>query len=326
MFNEKRMRKLFLLILTFLQSFYLFAQIEPIQSSDQEIKTLKVSKLSTYYFPSKDTTKHAGQLILEKEFNTEGIITNKYLFSLWEAVSYSKKSSFEYNEKNQLVETRTIQTILNLNERDAEYIAAFGDKPLNEKLRYKYDLDGKLIKKEIFTFSTPELSEAAVPNQTIVYSYQDSLLIEEESSSIDKGIFNQNFTVSYTYTAHGNLSKKTMNYGPDFKNKRISEYWYDGSNNVIEEKISDTGVSRNNGHFKYEYDEKGLRKNKLVFDAESQDFVVDINYTYDTKGNMTSGERDVFFEYAENGLIRSELWKDAISDQVFYFVTRYDYW
>jgi len=304
---------------------HLFAQIEPVQSSDQELKALEVHRVSTYYFSSLDTSNFDGQLILEKEFDDLGKITKKHILSLWEAVSYSNTTTFSYDNNDQLIETTTIQTILNLNQRDDEYITAYGDTPLHETVRFAYNSDGQLLKKEMFTFSTPELPKNAIPVQTILYGYEDNRLMLEESTSPNKGIFNQTYTIDYVYDVKGNLSRKTMRHGTELKNKKITEYWYDDTDRLIEEKITDSGVPRNNGHFKYEYDQAGLVKNKWIFDAVTADFVVDTNYTYDSKGNMTSGERDVVFEYNEHGLIQTELWRDAISDQVFYFVSNYTY-
>jgi len=319
------MKKFFLFNIIFWSAIHLFAQIEPVQSNDRELKALKVNRVSTYYFSSLDTANHDGQLILKKEFDDLGKITKKYVLSLWEAVSYSNTTTFSYDNNDQLIETTTIQTILNLNERDDEYITAYGDTPLHETMRFVYNSDGQLVKKEMFTFSTTELPKNAIPSQTILYGYEDYRLVLEESTSPNKGIFNQTYTVDYVYNEKGILSKKTMQYGAELKNKRITEYWYNESDQLAEEKITDSGVPRNNGHFKYEYDQNGLVKNKWIFDALTADFVVDFSYTYDSKGNMTSGERDVVFEYNENGLILTELWRDAISDQVFYFVTNYTY-
>ena len=108
--------------------------------------------------------------------------------------------------------------------------------------------------------------------------------------------------------------------------KRSTEFTFDNENLLIEEKIVDNGVPRNNGHFKYEYDETGHLKNKLSFDEEVSEFVVYVSYEYDEYGNKISGDREVEFTYYENGLINSELWKDEITDQVFFFVTHYTYY
>jgi hypothetical protein len=182
-----------------------------------------------------------------------------------------------------------------------------------------------LIKKEIFAFSTLSLPENSIPSQTVLYSYSGKMLVKEESSSPDKGIFNQNFTVEYAYDDNGNLIKKTMSYGADLDNKRITEYLYDSLGNTFEERISDTGIARNNIRYRYQYAADGLLLNKLVFDTDVSGFVIDVSYTYDEKGNRISGDRNVVFDYYENGLIRSELWEDTASGQVYHFVTKYIY-
>jgi YD repeat-containing protein len=301
------------------------AQIEPLQSGEEFLDSLNVSKVSVSYYPSTDTAKNPGKLILEKEYDGYGNITKKYLLSLWEAVSYSKASTFAYNEIGQLTEVTTMQKILNLEKRDEDYINSFGDKPLHEKIKYEYNPDGLLSKKTIYTFSSSTFPKDAVPRQVIIYTYENGLLVKEESSSPDKVMFNQNYTIEYQYNDLKQLRLKTMSYGSERKNKRTTSFQYDGTGNVIEEEITDNLVARNSGRFRYEYDENGLVKNVLEYDNTEAEFLPQISYAYDEHGNKTSGMRDVAFEYYQNGLIKSELWKDDISEQLFFFVTRYVY-
>ena len=71
---------------------------------------------------------------------------------------------------------------------------------------------------------------------------------------------------------------------------------------------------------------KANTDNKLAFDEEENDFVVEITYEYDQNGNKISGEKEVEFTYYENGLISSELWKDEITDQIFFFISKYEFY
>lgn len=320
------MRKFLCLVFIFLPEFYLFAQIEPEQNNLDELNKLRVKSISSYYYSTTDTSGSDARLVLKKEFDANGDIAKKRILSLWEAVSYSISTTFKYNQKGQLVEKSKLQTILNLEKKDLDYIRSFGDTPLNEKIRYSYNQNEKLIKKKIFTYSTNELSESTVPSQKIIYAYDSGQLRFETSSSPNTRVFNQNFMIEYKYDDQHNLIENTKTYGAEMNLFRITKFIYNLENRLVEQKISDTGIPRNSGHFKYEYDEAGQLKNKLVFDAEENDFVIEISYKYDQNGNKIAGEKEVEFTYYENGLIRSEFWRDDITDQIFLFVSKYEFY
>ncbi len=108
--------------------------------------------------------------------------------------------------------------------------------------------------------------------------------------------------------------------------KRIAEYSYNQKNQLVGEKILDTGIPRNNIQLRYEYNEAGFLQNKLVFEIDENEFVIEVSYKFDLHGNKISGEKEIKFTYDENGLIKSELWIDDIKDQVFYFVSRYEFY
>lgn len=327
MTNRKlTMKKLVYVVFIFCSDVNLFAQIEPVQNNDTLISELNVKAISSFYYASNDTAMAEATLVFKKEFDPHGKVTKKYILSLWEAVSYENSTAFRYNEKDHLIEESRVQRILNLEERDQEYIDSFGDTPLNEIIRYAYNRDGELVKKEIYTFSTDELSPSAEPSQKILYEYDSGMLKSELSSSPNSRVFNKNFTINYEYDDQKNLIKKILTYGTDMDKKRNSEFTYNLDNQIIEEKVSDSGIPRNNAHFKYEYNESGLLKSKLFFEKEEEDFVVNISYEYDQHGNQIFGEREVEFMYFENGLIRSELWKDEVNDQIFFFVSKYEFY
>lgn len=324
--SELTMKKLLFVLFIFCSDVNLFAQIEPVQNKESKLIELNVKSISSFYYASKDTVGRDAKLVFKKEFNLDGNVANKYILSLWEAVSYENTSEFIYNKNDQLIEETKVQMIINLGKRDEEYIEAFGNTPLNEKRRYAYNKDGELVKKEIFIFSTHELSPSAEPSQKVLFEYDSGLLQREINSSPNIRVFNKNFTIDYEYDDQDNIIKKILTYGAEMDNKRISEFTYNLENRLVEEKVSDSGIPRNNAHVRYEYNELGLLKSKLVFDIEEEDFVVDVSYEYDPHGNQISGEKEVEFTYYDNGLIRSELWKDAINDQVLFFVSTYEYY
>jgi hypothetical protein len=320
------MRKLLFVIFTVWPGFVLLAQIEPVQNNPEEIKKLGVKMVSVYYYESVDTVGKEPKLALKKEFDAEGKILKKFTTSFWDVVSYSNSTTFKYDKRQQLVEETKLQTILVLENKDQEYIDSFGDAPLNENIQYTYNSYGELIKKEIFIFRTNELSASTEPSQKITYEYDSGLLRLKKSSSPQSRVFNQNFNVEYEYDTIGNLIRTTRTYGLEMDNKQIAEYSYNQKNQLVEEKILDTGIPRNNIHLRYEYDEAGFLQNKLIFDADENEFVSEVSFQYDLHGNKISGEKEVKFTYDENGLIKSELWIDDIKDQVFYFVSTYEFY
>lgn len=315
----------FLLSFILLSENLLFAQLVPVQNSINELKSQKVKSISVFYFSSKDTTGINSKLILKKDFDKNGKIVNKYILSLWEGVSYSINSTYNYDGEK-LVEEFHRQTVLNLEKRDEEYINSFGDTPLNEKIIYAYDREGQLIKKDIFSFVTDDISDTTAASQSIIFQYDSGFVVKEISSSLNDRVFNKNFTNEYNYDLHGNLVKITKAYGPKMNMKRISFYIFDIENRMIEEKVIDQVIPRNNIHIRYQYNDAGKLKNKLIIDEELNDFVVDVTFEYDSHGNRISGEKDIEFTYYSNGLINSEYWLDPISDLEFYFISHYQYY
>ncbi len=320
------MKKMVFVVILFCSDVLLLAQIEPIQNNDTLISELNLKAISSCYYASKDTAIAEATIVFKKEFDRHGKVMNKYILSLWEGVSYENVTTFRYDKKSQPIEESMSQRILNLGKRDQQYIDSFGNTPLNEIVRYAYNQDGDLVEKNIFTFSMEELSTTAKPSQKIRYEYDSGMLKSELSSSPNSRIFNKNFTIDYQYDSLKNLIRKIITYGTDMDKKRVSKFTYNLENLLIEEKVEDSGIPRNNAHFKYTYNESGLLKGKLYFDLEEEDFVVNISYEYDEHGYRIAGEKEVDFTYYANGLIRTELWKDEVSDLIFFFVSKYEFY
>jgi hypothetical protein len=301
------------------------AQIEPVQNSEQDLHSLRVKTISSYFFTNNSPA--SGELlILNEEYDSEGKMLKKYQLYLWDAVSYSYTTTFIYNEKGLLMETLKIQEILNLYKRDDDYIRSFGDKPLNEKIMYYYNDRDQLSKKDIFIFNSESPDKALSPSQSINYEYENNLLVAEESVSSDEKIFNRNYVLKYQYDSLGNLKSKSMAYGKELELKRMTSFIYDDRYRIIEEKITDVSVPHNNARYKYEYNDNGLLIQKYIFNEEEDIFELDKTYTYDENGNIISGDRETSFEYYKNGLIKSESWTNPVTDEIMTFRTTYEYY
>ena len=309
--------------LLFLLSFVnLSAQITPIQNDDSTLIRLDVKSLSTYY-QSKDTNKE--YLLFQNEFSSPGILLRRFQLYLWDAVSYSYTTYYHYDNDELLTEETKNQEILTLFNRDKEYIQAFGDASLNEKILYYYTDEGLLSKTTIYTFSTKELESNASPSQTINYKYENGVLVSEESASSDEKIFNKNYLIEYSYDSAGNVSKKSMAYGKDKELQRTTILKYNTERKVIEKQVLDTSIPHNNVHLKYDYNTDGRISNKYVFNESEKEFELETTYDYDLQGNIVSGERDVKFEYYENGLIKKESWTELTSPTEISLTTKYEF-
>jgi hypothetical protein len=288
-----------------------------------ELQSHKVKSLSTYYTSPVDNEE---RLIFKKDFNTKGKVINVYQLSLWEAVSYSYTTTYQYNDLGQLITKSKVQKFLNLFDRDEDYLHFFGDKPLNEQQLYHYNEQGDIRKKLIFTFGEEKPDQQAQPSQSIYYEYEQNKLISEESSSSDDKFFNRNYLIKYTYDSVDNLIQKSMDYGKELELHRNFIYKYNIENQLIEEQVIDFSIPHNNIHLRYEYNEDGRKSKKLIYNEEEKVFEEETIYEYDEKGNVISGDREVKYEYHSNGLIKSESWTDPTSSEQIILTTQYDYY
>lgn len=314
------MRKLLLFAIFLWSSLSIVAQIIPTQNSDDDLIRIKVNSVTSYYSQKGDSKEF---IIFQKEFSSPGKLMRKFQLSLWDAVSYSNTTNYSYNALSQLVEETKTQEILNLFDRDNDYINNFGDTPLNEKILYHYNDDGLLSKKSIYTYGNQEPENNDPPDQTINCVYEEGSLSSEESTSLDDKFFNKNYLVKYKYDSLGNLIGKSMAYGKDKELQRSTLFRYDSNGQIVEEQIVDSSIPHNNIHVKYEYNNQNKLSSKYVYDEVEKEFELDTSYQYDEQGNVVSG--GVSYEYYENGLIKSESWIDPTTDEVIKFTTTYEY-
>jgi len=310
-----------LLFLAFAQC--VLSQIVPAQNSDSKLKALSVKSISTYY--NSDETGET-YLVFSKEFDASGALSSMMQLALWDVVSYKHTYTYTYDDLGRLQQELIIQEILELFDRDKEFIKTFGDTPLNKKILYQYNDDNLLIKQMVLTFAEEEPPQNIPPDQTINYEYEDGVLSAEESVSSDEKFFNKNYLIKYKYDSIGNLIQKIRTYGPQEELQRTTLFQYNDQKLLIEEQTIDPSIPHNNLHLKYEYNDDGNIKNKYVFEDEEMEFELETTYTYDEFGNTISGDREVLYEYNDNGLITSETWTDPISDKLIQFKSSYTFY
>ncbi len=320
------MKQFFLLLFCSLITHGITAQIIPAQSDSVLLKQNKVKSLTVYFIQPDDKGESKEYLLLKKEFDPHGKLMKKYMLYLWDAVSYSYTTTYKYNSKNQLIEELRFQEILNLFDRDEHFIQSFGEEPLNEKILYSYDDQGRLAEKIIYTFSSETFPDGIEPIQIIKYEYDNGALVSEISKSPDDCPCNKNFEIHYTYDSLGQLTAKTKLYGDELKLMETTRYTYDDNRKILEEIITDTDLPHHNAHFRYTYDSTGRLTERYLYSAEEEDFVLESVYRYDKNDNPIPGNRDSELKYYDNGLIKEESWMDNKTQQKFTFRTVYEFY
>ena len=320
------MKQILFLLILFLSSQGLLAQIIPAQSNSVLLVKNKVKTLSVYYTQQNKDGDDREFLILKKEFDAHGKLIKKYMLYLWDAVSYSYTSYYTYDQNGRLTEELRIQEILNLFERDEHYIKSFGKDPLNEKITYTYDEQGNLTEKKIYVFNTPLLEENSLPRQTIRYEYDNGKLLREISASAVDCPCNKNYEIQYSYDSLGRLTDKLKLYGDDFNLKQNTHYVYDEEGRLLEEIITDSDLPHNNAHYRYVYDSTGRKAGRYIYSAEDEAFVLEQTYRYDKYGNPIPGNRNSVLTYLDNGLIGEETWVDDKTLRKNVFRTEYEFY
>lgn len=315
------MKIFFLFLLSLFLSLNGYSQLLPERNPDSLVINNKVKSIRSYFLDPKSEKNH---LIQKLDYDQEGRLINEYLLYLWDVVSYSYSNTYTY-EDDRIKQILKIQEILNLYPKDEDYIDYFGDEPVNEKITFTYNDIGQLVKKEIFVFHTEQPEGEIEANQTIQYEYEDNQLVLEESSSPEVRVFNYNYSISYSYDSAGNLLRKLREFGIEKPMRRETRFRYNSLGQVIEKLVLDPSAPHNNTHEKYEYDSLGNRSKLFSYSSEEEEFLLDFEYRYDDHGRRISGEREVEFEYLDNGLIKSESWKDPKTKQNIVFTTEYDY-
>jgi len=297
----------------------LWAQIIPVQNSEEELLLLNVKSLSTFNIPQNGDS---ARLIFKKEFDPAGKLMKEYQLSLWGAVSISNTTSYSYNEKRLLSEESNIEEILNLFERDQYYIESFGSTPMFRKTTFSYNDDDLIIEK--ITERTGEQIPLA-NKSTITYQYEKGFLISEKQETNKNEFFDVNYFIEYVYDSMGNLTQENRDYGDSLTFHSTLIYVFDENSRLIEKQSVDSSIARNTIRLKYEYNNDNQLINTYFFNIETNEFELENSYQYDEKGNMISGDREVKFEYYENGLIKSESWADSATDEVFELTTTYEF-
>ncbi|MDZ7605185.1 MAG: hypothetical protein U5K79_06270 [Cyclobacteriaceae bacterium] len=300
-----------------------FAQVMPVTSPQDELRKNHVKSISIFYqLPESGK----DELIYQKAFNESGQCIKEYLLSLWNEVTHSRVTTYQYNQDGQIAEEVVVDQIREFFPRDREYILEFGDMPLYQKTSYAYNAAGLLTQKRIFVAPSPDFDAALLPAQMITYEWKDSLLIGEKSESPVSNAFTRIYQLNYQYDDQGRLTMKSMLHGKELSMHQTTTYRYDSLGRPGEEIIVDPSMPRNDAHFKYTYDTLGRLTAKSEFSPALGIFEEVAVYTYDNHGNAITGDRNVAFTYYDNGLIRTERWTDELTDVEILLSTTYEFY
>lgn len=315
------MERLLLFLLFLLVASPCLAQVLPVVSNEADLSANHVKTLSVHYkHPLRDTP----DLILQQNFNERGLLTKKYILSLWNEVTYTHTTSYVYNTQGWLVEEYSEEKIHPLFPRDSEYLEDFGNKPLHQTTLFEHNAAGQLIKITIYVFNTAQLDKNNAPAQTVTYTWDGSLLMQEKSASPEDA-FRHTYQIDYIYDENGKIISKRNSIDKDLSIIRTNSYLYDSLGRVDEEVVSDPSMPHNSARLKYTYDDLKRVTGKYKLDEMTTEFELVATYTYDKQGNIINGDRQVEFAYYENGLVKTEQWTDENSGEVFHFSTTYEY-
>ncbi len=299
-----------------------FSQVLPVVSDQVDLTSVHVKSLSVAY---KHPLRDKSDIVLREDFNESGRIIKKYVLSLWNEVTYTHTTHYEYNVKGLLIEEVSEEKILALFPRDNEYIHDFGNKPLHQKSFHEYNDAGQLHKKSIFIYNTAELDKNGAPSQVVNYTWNGPLISQEKSEAPEEDAFRHTYQIDYVYDAGGSIISKRTALGQDLTMVRTNSYRYDSLGRVDEEIVSDPALPHNNARLNFTYDEMKRVTGKYKLDEMTGEYELIVAYAYDDHGNAISGDRDRIFTYNEKGLVASEQWTDEHSGEVFYFTTTYEY-
>ena len=303
-----------------LVSFYSFSQIEPTQNYEEVVGKDKVKSIKMMYFTNEDTSTTVGCLYFKKEFNQKGQISQKYMFTFWDVVSYDYTTSYKYDSLDRLIEEESIQKILDLDENDHKFIEELGATPSNTKVTYAYDSTNHLIKEQHYSFGKDGFTEKIKPDNVLTYSYKNGLLIEEKSIRLSYG-----YIKNYTYDSKNRLIEEATNFDNKSMKKHQTSYVYDKHDHLIEKKYEDLHMVKNNTHIKYEYNREGKKLKLFTYSTTQKKWLIVKNFNYNEQGFEIFDDEETSFTYNSNGLIESELWKSTSGKQVVYFVTTYEF-
>jgi len=303
-----------------------FGQIPPRLNDESVLKKLRVKTIRTFYYDHEDTTKATKKhLWFQQDYDATGNLVSRYQLSLWDdVVSYDHTTSFTYDGNNKLTQKVVIQKILNLEERDDEFIKEFGDDPINEMFRYYYNDKNQLIKMESFTFGKDGLNETAKPDNTITYEYSKRLLIKEVGKTM--GEIPSEYLARYEYnSAKQKTLESKVYWSESYRTGTTTKWIYNDKGQLTEKVVEDSTIPVNNRQFKYEYNAKGKLIRELELSPETNEWETLLEYYYDKSGNEIWSDDQTTYEFYPNGLVKQELMKNKSSDETVNFVTVYSF-
>lgn len=308
------MKKYLILFLLCTPATVLFGQLNPLQNDLSNLKKKRVKSLEIVLHTDPQERVANDMIILSEQFDPAGNPIQKMQLFSWGAVSYSYTTLFQYRE-GLLIQKDKKQKILDLCDRDHNYIDLYGDSPLNELTKYLYNDQQQKIREEIFTYSGANLQDDAKPVQILTFEYKRSRLVKETSHSEDSGFFNKNYDIEYKYDSLGRIYQKTLLYGKEKTMKRITSYIYDSLDRKTEEQTIDFATPHNNQHLRFIYNNQGRLSQKLLYDAVVDSFEVEETYYYDSLATAIPRRANHKLTYYPNGLLRTESWISQVTGE-----------
>lgn len=304
------------------------AQLGLVENYEEVQTDQKIKSIQTMFYRHEDTSQMKGELLLRKDFNKDGFITEKYVYTFWDVVSYDHTTTYRYDSNHNLIEETKIQRILNLGKRDAEYIKALGDDPINEKTYYHYDTQNRLTKEVNYSFGKESLDTSKPEASSIVYTYDSNgRLIKEVGATPNGRITYENYIKTFKYDMNGNLVKEIKRpLDPNNASNKVTNYTYNKSNQLVEAKTHDSSNDWNDEHLKYAYDDFGNMTQIFRYAQYDSSWRVSKTFNFDKNGKTVFGDKDTKFTFYNNGLIIQQIWKSIKSNETVHFFSSYTFY
>jgi hypothetical protein len=104
----KRISCIFLFSLMYLTG---FSQLTPVRNTDTLIVANKVKSASSVFHDAESGKNH---LIQKLDYSQNGWLLTEYVLSIWDVVSYSHTTTYQYDSAGNVLEILKIQEILNM--------------------------------------------------------------------------------------------------------------------------------------------------------------------------------------------------------------------
>jgi hypothetical protein len=263
------------------------------------------------------------------ELDRDGRIVHEKYFRLFDVILYSQEYTYVYNTKGQLIEKIETQLDYPKDHSDSSLLDITGFGPSTRKWTYKYTPKGKL--KEEFEFLAATDSEPII--RTLYrYDLNGRLLKKRlKNQQNPKQTIYSNSKVRYTYDNYNRLVQEKMQW-TTMDVSSVKSYTFNDRGLKISESIIyddfDRGIIT-----KFEYDKDRLKRISNI-NIENIDWFKELSIEYYPESDKSWEYHEEFekpnamvhFEYDEKRLLKKESWYSDKTNLKYAFIINYQFY